>query len=251
MRFFASIICVFLAFVAAASPSAGGAAATAGDVRTYKVCEGDTLGAVAKKYGVSALALATFNKLENADDLKDGQLLKIPPASLAPSTPARSYLLPADVKAALDKMRIIPGKWRYIVVHHSASAHGTPQAMDAYHRYIRHMENGLAYHFVIGNGGGMGDGEIFIGHRWRGQLNGGHLASESLNAKAIGICLVGNFDETRPTQKEMQSLYALVSYLRLRCKLPASAVKLHRQINPKPTECPGAKFPAQTFFENL
>ncbi len=228
-------------------------------VLTYKVREGDTLGAIAKKYGVNLAALATFNRLEDTNNLREGQVLRIPPrppaaaaaVANASAASARCYVLPADVRAALDKMRIIPGKWRYIVVHHSASAQGTPQGMDAYHRYVRHMENGLAYHFVIGNGRGMDDGSVFIGARWRGQLDGGHLASEALNAKAIGICLVGNFDETRPTQKEMHSLYALVSYLRQRCKLPVSAVKLHRQINTKPTECPGRLFPESTFFGSL
>jgi len=31
------------------------------------------------------------------------------------------------------------------------------------------------------------------------QLDGGHLASEAQNKIALGICLVGNFDERRPT----------------------------------------------------
>lgn len=251
-------LCILL-LCAAAGLDAGAAAkpaasAPAERAQTYKVRVGDTLGAIAKKFGTSSVALATFNRLEDADELQEGQVLKIPPAAARPSAPAApktSAVLPAGVRASIDKIRVVPGKWRYIVIHHSASAKGTPQGMDAYHRNVRRMENGLAYHFVIGNGAGMADGSIHTGARWRGQLAGGHLASESLNAKAIGICLVGNFDATRPTAKEMQSLQALVAYLRQRCKLPASAVKLHRQINTRPTECPGDKFPAAAFFSGL
>lgn len=113
------------------------------------------------------------------------------------------------------------------------------------------MENGLAYDFVIGNGSGMGDGEIAVGRRWTLQLDGGHLASEAQNKVAIGICLVGNFDEHRPTPREMDSLRALVEALMVRCKLMPSAVKTHQQINIVHTRCPGAKFPAKGFLDSL
>ena len=122
--------------------------------------------------------------------------------------------------------------------------------MENYHRFKRHMENGLAYHFVIGNGRGMKDGEIAIGNRWRRQIKGGHLASDALNAKSIGICLVGNFENDRPTPQQMKSLYALVQYLQGRCHPPSDAVKLHKQINTKPTRCPGKLFPAKSLDAN-
>lgn len=235
---------------AAPAPST---ATTAVPSRRYVVKDGDTLGIIASRYGVGTLDLAKANRLEDPDDLRNGQVLVIPGRAAAdrPSSVVRMSPLPAATKAALDRIRVVPGKWRYIVVHHSGSVQGTVRGMDAYHRYVRHMENGLAYHFVIGNGRGMGDGEIAICSRWRGQLNGGHLASESLNAKSIGICLVGNFDFSRPDDRQMRSLFAVISYLRNRCGLPASAVKLHRQINTRPTECPGNLFPARTLFDNL
>jgi LysM repeat protein len=258
---------IFLLSVAAL----GSYAAPAAELGVHKVREGETLAAIGKRYGVSIAELATFNKLGNANNLVVGQLIHIPlksspaaaptaapaaapapaPAQPAAVSTAPKYGMPAEVKASLDKMRVIPGKWRYIVIHHSASTSGTPKGMDAYHRNVRHMENGLAYHFVIGNGNGMADGSLFVGNRWRQQLDGGHLASESLNAKSIGICLVGDFSDARPTPRQMQTLYSLISYLRGRCKLPVSAVKLHRQINTKPTECPGDNFPAKAFFSGL
>jgi N-acetyl-anhydromuramyl-L-alanine amidase AmpD len=155
------------------------------------------------------------------------------------------------VWTALDNARVTPKRWRYIVIHHSASVQGDPAGIDRYHRERRHMENGLAYHFVIGNGRGMPDGQIAIGNRWALQLNGGHLASEDLNRISIGICLIGNFDNGQPTKRQMESLRALVLHLMARCRLPASSVRTHRQINTKPTECPGAHFPTKKFIASL
>jgi len=113
------------------------------------------------------------------------------------------------------------------------------------------MEHGLAYHFVIGNGHGMGDGEIGVGNRWRQQLNGGHLASEKQNTYCIGICLVGNFDKRKPTAKQLENLTALVEALMKRCKLSTSAVKTHQQINVVYTRCPGKYFPTRSFVKGL
>jgi N-acetyl-anhydromuramyl-L-alanine amidase AmpD len=108
------------------------------------------------------------------------------------------------------------------------------------------MKNGLAYHFVIGNGTSSGDGEIEIGSRWTRQINGGHVASDYLNNISLGICFVGDFDRDVPTQAQLAALDELVRYLRGRVgrsKGRVLAVKGHREINPRPTSCPGKRFP--------
>jgi len=143
------------------------------------------------------------------------------------------------------------GRWKYIVIHHSGTPIGSAKGMDRYHREVRHMENGLAYHFVIGNGSGMGDGEVVVGRRWTEQLAGGHVARESQNQVALGICLVGNFDSNKPTPKQMKSLNALIDSLLARCDLSAKGVKTHQQINVMHTRCPGRNFPAHAFLKEL
>jgi murein DD-endopeptidase MepM/ murein hydrolase activator NlpD len=50
-------------------------------IRRYKVKSGDTLGAIADKFGVSMMTLWWANKLESKDDLHIGQVLRIPPVS--------------------------------------------------------------------------------------------------------------------------------------------------------------------------
>jgi LysM repeat protein len=218
--------------------------------RTYVVQPGDTLGTIAVDHNVSALALANHNRLADPDNLVAGQALEIPSAAPAPAL-RRSYPLPADLRKRIDATRVTPGRWKYIVIHHSGTLQGSARDMDAYHRRVRHMENGLAYHFVIGNGLGMKDGGIEIGNRWKRQIKGGHLASDALNEISLGICLVGNFETGRPTQQQLKSLYALVQYLLDRCRATSGAVKTHRQINTRPTVCPGRNFPRKSLMENI
>ena len=81
--------------------------------------------------------------------------------------------LSRSVRAEIDRAHVRKGRWRYIAVHNSGTRQGNARAFEYYHRRVRHMKNGLAYHFVIGNGSSSGDGEIEIGNRWRQQLQGG------------------------------------------------------------------------------
>jgi murein DD-endopeptidase MepM/ murein hydrolase activator NlpD len=226
----------------------------------YTVRRGDTIYSIARSYGIPPAVLAERNGLDRSIHVYAGQRLVVPVKSTAQrppppiETPAQSIArntLPRSIQHAIDKAPVRPGRWQYIVIHHSGVDTGTVKAMDQYHREVRHMENGLAYDFVIGNGSGMGDGEIAVGHRWTQQLDGGHLASEAQNKIALGICLVGNFDERRPTPREMDSLRALVEALMVRCKLTPSAVKTHQQINIVHTRCPGTRFPTKSFLDSL
>lgn len=212
------------------------------------VRKNQTLGQIAERYGVTERQLAAYNGIKNPDKIRIGQRLIIPGKGAAPK-----IALSSSVKSKLDKTSIRTGRWKYVVVHHSAAEKSKVSGMEYYHRKVRRMENGLAYHFVIGNGkaGDLKDGEIYLGPRWTKQINGGHLAKESLNAKALGICLVGNFQEKRPSAAQMKSLNALVDYLLARCRLKADAVKTHSTIHRGHTACPGKLFPTSAFLADV
>jgi N-acetylmuramoyl-L-alanine amidase len=155
------------------------------------------------------------------------------------------YLTPA-VRKAIDDARVARNRWKYIIVHNSGTRQGNARIFDYYHRYVRRMPNGLAYHFVIGNGTSSGNGQVEIGDRWVRQLNGGHVHSDYLNYISIGICLVGDFNRDLPTKAEYEALDELIRYLRRRVgKVDGSysIVRGHREINPRPTDCPGNRFP--------
>ena len=220
--------------------------ADAGEKR-YIVRKNDTLSGIARRHGVKLGVILKRNRLSDPNRIFPGEVIHIPDGKSTSSV----LSLNSSVRSALNRTRVQSRKWKYIVIHHSATRSGSAKGIDRYHREERHMENGLAYHFLIGNGRGMKDGEITIGNRWVKQLQGGHLASNSLNQKSIGICLVGNFDETGPTKKQIASLDGLTTYLLNRCRLKVSAVKTHKQINPVGTRCPGDRFPLKALLKEL
>ncbi|NOG84793.1 MAG: N-acetylmuramoyl-L-alanine amidase [Planctomycetes bacterium] len=153
---------------------------------------------------------------------------------------------------SLCRVEVEENSWRQIVIHHSATNGGDAQAFDTYHREKRKWANGLAYHFVIGNGSGSKDGEIEVGDRWTKQIHGAHTANMSINRIAIGICLVGNFEEEQaPTQNQMKSLIRLVNYLSDRYHIPKSNLIKHNQVAQKSTACPGKNFPFQTLLNGV
>jgi hypothetical protein len=133
-------------------------------------------------------------------------------------------------------------EWKYIVVHHSATPSGNAERFDRFHREERGWSGGLGYHFVIGNGHGSGDGEIETGPRWLAQENGAHAGITEYNQYGIGICLVGDFTDSHPTEKQMQALIALCRDLMKHCKIDADHVYGHRELPGATTDCPGKQF---------
>jgi hypothetical protein len=160
--------------------------------------------------------------------------------------------LTSSVRAQIDRAPVTRGRWQYIVVHNSGTRQGNAAAFDYYHRHFRRMQNGLAYHFVIGNGTSTGNGQIEVGDRWRRQINGGHVHSDYLNNIALGICLVGDFNRDQPTRAQLDCCEELIRYLRQRCGKVGDhypIVKPHREVNPPrwATDCPGDVFPYSWF----
>ena len=165
---------------------------------------------------------------------------------------ARYRYLSRSVRSEIDHARVLRRRWQYIVVHNSGTRQGNARIFDYYHRRVRRMTNGLAYHFVIGNGTSSDNGEIEVGARWRRQINGGHVHSDYLNNIALGICLVGDFNRDQPTRAQLEACEELIRYLRLRCgKIDAhyAIVRPHREMNPPrwATDCPGDDFPYSWF----
>lgn len=139
-------------------------------------------------------------------------------------------------------------RWQGIIIHHSESFYGSAAHIDKYHK--SRGWDGLGYHFVINNGvfkNGYGerDGVVEVGYRWRGQKTGAHCKvngdhSNYWNRHTIGICLIGDFEQTLPTKRQWQSLIKLVRFLQQRYNIPANKICGHRDI--EPTACPGKNF---------
>lgn len=222
-------------------------AAAGSGARIHLVKKGETLSDIAARHDVSVKSIQAANRLKDSR-IVAGQRLVIPAsaaagASAAPRAPAPAAAL-APVLEIGRELRITPGRWTHLVVHHSGIEAGNAKSYDGAHRR-RGMENGLAYHFVIGNGRDSGDGQIEIGPRWRKQIYGGHVRSQAMNECGIGICLVGNFELRKPGARQLESLHALLAHLRgdgLPGPTPAK-VTVHRRVDRNHTVCPGKRFP--------
>ncbi len=228
----------------------------------HTVQNGDTLQSVSRQYRTSWQTLAKVNGIRRPYLLSKGQTLRVPkppfkmlstkttkpeqrstagdviPSTFFPSealTDKIKLLLPTEVPDLLH--------WRYIVVHHSATPNGNARGFDEFHRKRRHMEHGLAYHFVIDNGDGGPNGRVEVGKRWQRQWPGGHTANRLMNEIGIGICLVGNFEKDQPSRQQLESLVVLCKLLQDKCGIPDRNIILHRHVAQRGTLCPGRKFP--------
>ncbi len=178
---------------------------------------------------------------------------RAPAPSLAVATRGdrpRSMALPQEWRPSTAA---VPRDWQAIVIHHAAM----PSA-DAQSIHKVHLSNpgwdGLGYHFVIGNGTQSGDGEVEVGFRWRQQREGAHARARKgddnrWNLHSIGICLVGDFTTSPPSEDQMDALIRLVRALMAEYRISAEGVVPHSFVHA--TECPGARFPWASFMSRI
>jgi len=147
--------------------------------------------------------------------------------------------------------------WTHIVIHHSGLQLDDHESIDR-----RHRQNGLlgnGYHFVIGNGfGRTADGAIVATRRWAEQRPGAHVAptrtggvvgADHLNLNSIGICLVGDGDQSSFSSSQIRKVMAFVVQLCREHDIPPSNVLLHRDVSD--VASPGRLFPVADFEQYL
>lgn len=159
---------------------------------------------------------------------------------------------PSNLSEAVlnTRVKVEPGRWQSIVIHHSGQAAGSPASIARDHE--AQNLRGLGHHFVIGNGAGMDDGELHVGYRWLDQLPGAHAAGANgdwYNINAISICLVGDGNRRPFTDAQMVRLNQLVESLARELNIPHSQIVLHSDI--APASDPGVLFPSARFQQML
>jgi LysM repeat protein len=208
--------------------------------RFHTVKRGDTLSGIGVRYSVSVSRLKALNGM-HSDLVRIGQRLTVS------GTAAKRGL--QHVKPALVKVRNLRrSMWKNIIGHHSAIKQGNAKIYGRSHKE-RGMKNGLAYHFVIGNGIDSGDGEIEIGPRWLKQIEGGHVKSRKYNLNSIGVCVIGDFNKSRPSSKQIAAFEELVAYLKYDLLGGKPKFMVHREL--EQTACPGKLFPVSAMHKRF
>jgi N-acetyl-anhydromuramyl-L-alanine amidase AmpD len=117
-----------------------------------------------------------------------------------------------------------------IIIHHSDSETGDAKTFHGWH--LAKGWAGIGYHFVIKT-----DGTI---QRGRPEDTIGAHSGPNGNGDSIGVCLVGDFTNHKPTEAQMVSLVWLIKDY-LNSKYGELKILGHKDV--MATACPGAMFP--------
>ena len=137
------------------------------------------------------------------------------------------------------------------MIHHSGQPAGDAASLRELH--MSWGLQGLGHHFVVGNGRGMGAGDVYVGERWINQQPGAHTVGangDAHNQRSVGICLVGNGDRRPFADEQIESVISLVRRLQRELGIPADRVFLHNDVAAETTS-PGRFFPVARLREQL
>lgn len=126
-----------------------------------------------------------------------------------------------------------------ITVHHEGSAFSGASDFSAMARKLANIRSGhinrrgepfadIGYHYVVDPAGRVWEGRDL-------RYQGAHV--ERNNEHNIGIMVIGNFEEQRPTTAQLTTLEGFLIDQMRRYDVPASRVYTHREIGQ--SACPG------------
>lgn len=182
------------------------------------------------------------------------------------------YLLSTFILIVFLYFNFLKPRWKYIIIHHSSTELGSVRIFRNGHKArggAWPLNDPMLYHLVIGNGNKAGDGELQPGRRWSNQQLGGGCSSakgisriksfpdalrafsEYFNFTGIHICLVGDFEKTKPSAAQMATLKETVAVLCRRYHIPPNGILGHKNVQLAPTDCPGKIFPLERFRREI
>jgi murein DD-endopeptidase MepM/ murein hydrolase activator NlpD len=166
-------------------------------IQRYKVRSGDTLSAIANRFGVSMMTLWWANKLKSKDDLHVGQVLRIPPVSGLVVTVSSTDTLDTlaakyDVKPArilalndLKDPTLVVGQ---VLILPGAKGDPIPTPKPTPKPQVRHTT-------VASSGGGGSSGPVhYTGGRFQWPVVGGHnYISQYAHAGHMAIDIAADY----------------------------------------------------------
>ncbi len=128
-------------------------------------------------------------------------------------------------------------RWRYILIHHTASDIGN---LDYYKKF--HVEqrgwSDIAYHFIVNNGSmNTTIGQIEESDLWKARKANLSTRNWYANYFGIAVVLVGNFERHKPPPLQQEALIKLLTNLARKYDIPPERIVGHREV--QNTACPG------------
>ena len=146
----------------------------------------------------------------------------------------------------------------FVVLHHSLTEDSGTVSWGAIRRYHTQVQGwrDIGYHWGLELVGDFY--EVLLGRWW--DEAGAHVAELQMNARSLGICLVGNFDLVPPPDAQWAKALALAQRLRVRWGIPVRNVLGHREVGLRAGKdwrqgayktCPGRSFDLDRFRQEL
>jgi len=146
-------------------------------------------------------------------------------------------------------------RWNYIVIHHSAGEYGSIALLQKVHRerQSRDLIDAIPYHYIVGNGKGLGVGVVKSDWRRYWNIWGMHVSKHNIdrNFRGLGICLIGNFENHAISDKQYTALLKLTKSLMKKYNIPLENVSGHGYTKGEQTKCPGKYFPMERFLRDV
>ena len=129
------------------------------------------------------------------------------------------------------------GSWEYrplsgvtdITIHHTATGNSWPPGRIADLHIKERQWPGIAYHFLVYESGKVYQTNNLASRTYHNGYN---------NTKAIGISMVGNYETSYPTEKQLQSVVSLCKQLKKEIPTITNLVG-HKEYPGASTACPG------------
>lgn len=108
------------------------------------------------------------------------------------------------------------------------------------------------YHFLIRYDRLSDKAEVIPTPLWKRQAEGDHVRVPGFdyNANSIGICLIGDFQNTRPPGRQYRTLVKLTREIQQVFNISPDYIYLHSNLD-RHSSSPGSAFPAESFRTGL
>ena len=134
----------------------------------------------------------------------------------------------------------------HLIIHHSETKDsGTVSwgAIRKYHTTVKRPRwSDIGYHFGVEDVNGFP--EMLLGRM--PNLQGAHCYAQGMNRKALGLCVIGNFDLIEPPELKFDLAARVSSWICQVLCIPTENILGHGEVDARKT-CPGLKFDMNKF----